>query len=118
MTDRPIADIAFDVGFENLSVFNDNFRRLKRLSPQSYRRLACADSFEIELPRRRSEGEPAERFLEGRVLADCPDPDTGLSGVLVDLFDVLVDHIVEIFEPSSYNLYHPVLLSTYFQPFT
>ena len=68
-TDRPIADIAFDVGFETLSVFNDNFRRLQRLSPQSYRRLACADSFEIELPRRLPEGEQAERFLADRVLA-------------------------------------------------
>ncbi len=58
--DRPIADIAFGVGFETLSVFNDNFRRLKRLSPQSYRRLANTDSFEIELPR---------YFLTDRVLA-------------------------------------------------
>ncbi len=59
-TDRPIADVAFDVGFETLSVFNDNFRRLQRLSPQSYRRLAHAESFEIELPR---------YFLADRVLA-------------------------------------------------
>ncbi len=59
-TDRPIADIAFDVGFETLSVFNDNFRRLQRLSPQSYRRLAGARSFDVELPR---------YFLKDRVLA-------------------------------------------------
>ncbi len=59
-SDRPIADVAFEVGFETLSVFNDNFRRLQRLSPQSYRRLARerppgggqtqAGRFEIELP--------------------------------------------------------------------
>ncbi|MCP3959530.1 MAG: DNA-3-methyladenine glycosylase 2 family protein [bacterium] len=49
-TDRPIADLAFDAGFETLSVFNDNFRRLQRMSPQSYRRLGLADGFEIELP--------------------------------------------------------------------
>ncbi len=68
-TDRPIADVAFDVGFETLSVFNDNFRRLKRMSPQSYRRLAHADTFEIELPRCLPEGEQAERFLVDRILA-------------------------------------------------
>ena len=56
---RPIADIAFDAGFETLSVFNDNFRRLQRMSPQSYRCLAPADAFEIELP---------AWFLAGRVL--------------------------------------------------
>lgn len=59
-TDRPIADVAFEVGFETLSVFNENFRRLQRLSPQSYRRLADADDFEIELP---------ESFLADRILA-------------------------------------------------
>ncbi len=57
---RSIAEIAFDVGFETLSVFNDNFRRLMRLSPKSYRRLAHAEDFEIELP---------SSFLAGRVLA-------------------------------------------------
>ncbi len=49
-SERPISEIAFDVGFETLSVFNDNFRRLRRLSPQCYRRLAEAGGFEIELP--------------------------------------------------------------------
>ncbi len=48
---RTIAEIAFDVGFETLSVFNDNFRRLTRLSPKSYRRLSQAGDFELELPR-------------------------------------------------------------------
>ncbi len=69
-SDRPISEIAFDVGFETLSVFNDNFRRLQRLSPQSYRRLARqrppgggqtqAGRFEVELP---------SYFLADRVLA-------------------------------------------------
>ena len=48
--DRSIAEIAFDVGFESLSAFNENFRRLVRLSPQSYRQLVATDRFEIELP--------------------------------------------------------------------
>ena len=78
-SDRPIAEIAFDVGFETLSAFNDNFRRLQRMSPQSYRRLTAADSFEIELPRwflaervleyqGRDPASPSER-VDGRRLA-------------------------------------------------
>ena len=59
-TERKIAEIAFDVGFETLSAFNDNFRRLMRLSPQGYRRLIGADGFSLELPR---------DFLAERLLA-------------------------------------------------
>ncbi len=58
--ERSIADIAFDVGFETLSVFNDNFRRLQRLSPQSYRQLAGSAAFDFELP---------DYFAPDRVLA-------------------------------------------------
>lgn len=57
--DRPIAEIAFDAGFETLSVFNERFRRLQRMSPQSYRRLARSDAFDVELP---------SWFLPSRVL--------------------------------------------------
>ncbi len=35
---RTIAEIAFAVGFENLSTFNENFRRLVGMSPSQYRR--------------------------------------------------------------------------------
>ncbi len=49
-TRRPIADIGFDVGYETLSAFNENFRERTRMSPRSYRRLAAAERFEIELP--------------------------------------------------------------------
>ncbi len=58
--DRSIADVAFEVGFETLSVFNDNFRRLQRLSPQNYRRLAGSKAFDVELP---------DYFAADRVLA-------------------------------------------------
>jgi len=47
---RSIADIAFEVGFEGLSTFNENFRRLAAMSPQSYRRLLGASAFRIALP--------------------------------------------------------------------
>jgi len=37
-TDRPISDIAFDSGFNNLSNFNRKFLELKRMSPRDFRR--------------------------------------------------------------------------------
>lgn len=49
-TDLSIAAVAFEVGFEGLSTFNENFRRLAALSPQEYRRLLGATSFRIALP--------------------------------------------------------------------
>lgn len=49
-TSRSVADIAFEVGFEGLSTFNDNFRRLQAMSPLEYRRLLGARSFRIALP--------------------------------------------------------------------
>ncbi len=57
--DRPVAEIAFDVGFASLSVFNDRFRRRCFLSPQAYRALPRG-SFCLELP---------GWFLAERVLA-------------------------------------------------
>jgi AraC family transcriptional regulator, regulatory protein of adaptative response / DNA-3-methyladenine glycosylase II len=35
----PIGQLAFEVGFENLSTFNANFRRLVGMSPSEYRRF-------------------------------------------------------------------------------
>jgi AraC family transcriptional regulator of adaptative response / DNA-3-methyladenine glycosylase II len=55
-----VAEIAFDAGFESLSVFNHQFRRRCRMSPVAYRRLRRARGFEITLPR---------WFLRRRVLA-------------------------------------------------
>jgi len=37
-TDRSIAEIAYESGFESLSNFNHNFRKLTRISPKEYRR--------------------------------------------------------------------------------
>jgi len=39
-TDRPILDIAFDVGFETLSSFNRHFKRHTGLSPRQWRKKA------------------------------------------------------------------------------
>jgi AraC family transcriptional regulator of adaptative response / DNA-3-methyladenine glycosylase II len=49
-TTRSVADVAFEVGYEGLSTFNENFRRLAALSPQEYRRLLGASAFRIALP--------------------------------------------------------------------
>lgn len=45
-----IASVAVDVGFESLSVFHENFRRLNGLTPAAYRDLRSASSFEVALP--------------------------------------------------------------------
>ena len=49
-TDRTIADVAFEVGYEGLSTFNADFRRLAAMSPAAYRRLLGAAGFRIALP--------------------------------------------------------------------
>jgi AraC family transcriptional regulator of adaptative response / DNA-3-methyladenine glycosylase II len=49
-TDRSVTDVAFEVGFEGLSTFNENFRRLAAMSPLEYRRLAGAATFRVALP--------------------------------------------------------------------
>ncbi|HEX9943873.1 MAG TPA: Ada metal-binding domain-containing protein [Thermoanaerobaculia bacterium] len=49
-TGRSVADVAFEVGYEGLSTFNENFRRLTAMSPQEYRRLLGASAFRIALP--------------------------------------------------------------------
>lgn len=42
-TGRAVSDIAYDVGFNNLSNFNRRFRALKGLSPREYREAFSAD---------------------------------------------------------------------------
>jgi AraC-like DNA-binding protein len=41
-SDETIAEAAYAAGFNNLSHFNCQFRRVKRMSPREYRRLARA----------------------------------------------------------------------------
>ncbi len=49
-TDETIAQTAYEVGFESLSVFNDNFKKRLGLTPSDYRNLPQADSFILHLP--------------------------------------------------------------------
>jgi len=49
-TGGSLAEIAFAAGFESLSVFHENFRRLNGLTPSAYRDLRTARAFEIALP--------------------------------------------------------------------
>jgi len=37
-TDKTVAEIAFGCGFQNLSNFNEQFRKYKKTSPSKYRR--------------------------------------------------------------------------------
>jgi prepilin-type N-terminal cleavage/methylation domain-containing protein len=48
--DAPLADLAFAVGFEALSSFHENFRRLNGLTPAAYRELRHARTFSLTLP--------------------------------------------------------------------
>ncbi|MSU70049.1 MAG: DNA-3-methyladenine glycosylase 2 family protein [Opitutaceae bacterium] len=45
-----LAEIAYEAGFEALSSFHENFRRLTGLTPAGYRELRTAKLFEIRLP--------------------------------------------------------------------
>jgi AraC family transcriptional regulator of adaptative response / DNA-3-methyladenine glycosylase II len=58
-TDRQVAEIAFEVGFESLSAFNTNFRRQSALTPAAYRKLPEGCPFELLLP----DDYPLERTL-------------------------------------------------------
>lgn len=49
-TEQPLAGLAYGVGFEALSVFHENFRRLNGLTPSAYRALPRSNCFEIALP--------------------------------------------------------------------
>jgi AraC family transcriptional regulator of adaptative response / DNA-3-methyladenine glycosylase II len=49
-TEAPLSAIAFETGFESLSTFHENFRRLNGLTPVAYRALQSARSFTLTLP--------------------------------------------------------------------
>lgn len=48
--DSPLVELAFGVGFESLSAFHENFRRLNGLTPAAYRELRTARAFDLTLP--------------------------------------------------------------------
>ncbi len=47
---RAVAEIAFAVGYENLSTFNDNFRKYSAMAPHDYRLLREQSTFTLILP--------------------------------------------------------------------
>jgi len=47
---RPAAAIAFEVGFESLSAFNDNFRKYGAITPAAFRRWPRGAALELILP--------------------------------------------------------------------
>lgn len=49
-TDTGVAEIAFDVGFETLSAFNENFKRRAGVTPTEYRQLPNSGEATIQLP--------------------------------------------------------------------
>jgi len=51
-TNESLSSIAYDAGFDALSSFHENFRRLNGLTPSAYRDLRSTRSFELALPER------------------------------------------------------------------
>ena len=49
-TTAPLTDLAFAAGFESLSAFHENFRRLNGLTPTAYRDLRSSRRFDLSLP--------------------------------------------------------------------
>lgn len=49
-SERPLADVAAEAGFESLSTFHENFRQHQGTTPAAYRRLPRGNSCEILLP--------------------------------------------------------------------
>jgi AraC family transcriptional regulator of adaptative response / DNA-3-methyladenine glycosylase II len=49
-SNAPLSRIALDAGFEALSAFHENFRRLNGLTPAAYRALQASREFTVTLP--------------------------------------------------------------------
>lgn len=49
-SDEGIAQTAYEVGFESISVFNENFKRRFGLTPSEYRSLPGVEKFTVHLP--------------------------------------------------------------------
>ncbi len=45
-----VTEIAFEVGYESLSTFNENFKRKSGLTPSEYRQLPSQSQFQFQLP--------------------------------------------------------------------
>ncbi len=74
-SDDTLATIATSIGFESLSVFHEQFRRLNGLTPAAYRELRAARSFELTLP----EGYPLP-YLRRALGRDPQSPTERLDG--------------------------------------
>lgn len=49
-TNRKVIDVAYDAGFESVSTFHENFRKLTGMSASAYRKLATQTEFSMRLP--------------------------------------------------------------------
>jgi AraC family transcriptional regulator of adaptative response / DNA-3-methyladenine glycosylase II len=49
-SDVPLTEVAGEAGFQALSAFHENFRRLNGLTPTAWRELRSAQAFEVTLP--------------------------------------------------------------------
>ncbi|WP_415789068.1 DNA-3-methyladenine glycosylase 2 [Deinococcus saxicola] len=49
-TRQSVAEIAYEVGFESLSVFGTQFRRRQGLTPQAFRQMPARQGFTLRLP--------------------------------------------------------------------
>ena len=50
ISDEPVVQIAYRVGFESLSVFNEQFRRLCAMTPLAFKHFRTSAQFELLLP--------------------------------------------------------------------
>lgn len=80
-SDEGIAQTAYEVGFESLSVFNENFKKRFGLTPSEYRALPGVEKFSVSVP----SGYNVDRFLRsfGRDSQSPTERVNGKSAVFV-----------------------------------
>ncbi len=82
-TNQGIAEVAYDVGYESLSSFNETFKRRLGVSPSEYRKLLVKSDFHVHVPTSfhvktllgylgRDPLSPTERVLGNRVWLTTP----------------------------------------------
>ncbi|WP_264776738.1 DNA-3-methyladenine glycosylase 2 family protein [Deinococcus aetherius] len=74
-TERPITEIAFEVGFESLSTFGSNFRKYSAMTPQAFRRWRTGPVFELALP-----GDYPREVILRALARDPPGPTARVEG--------------------------------------